>query len=51
MLLEIKNVTVRYERIEALKSVSLRLNEGSMIAILGANGAGEEHRLSRQYLD
>jgi len=41
MLLEIKNVTVRYERIEALKSVSLRLNEGSMIAILGANGAGK----------
>jgi len=41
VLLEMSDVSVYYERVEALKSVSLTLEEGSIIAILGANGAGK----------
>jgi len=40
-MLEIKNLTVSYGAIEALKDVSLSVEEGSIVAILGANGAGK----------
>ena len=40
-MLEIKNLTVTYGAIEALKDVSLAVQEGSIVAILGANGAGK----------
>jgi branched-chain amino acid transport system ATP-binding protein len=41
MLLEVKNLVVHYERIKALEDVSLELEEGGMIALVGANGAGK----------
>ena len=40
-MLDIKNLTVSYGAIEALKDVSLSVEEGSIVAILGANGAGK----------
>lgn len=41
MLLEAKDIRVHYDRIEALKGVSIELEEGGMIALIGANGAGK----------
>jgi branched-chain amino acid transport system ATP-binding protein len=41
MLLEIQNLHVRYGAIEALKGVSLRVEEGEMVALIGSNGAGK----------
>jgi len=41
MLLEIDNIFLSYEKIEALKGVSLYLNPGEIVAIIGANGAGK----------
>jgi branched-chain amino acid transport system ATP-binding protein len=41
MLLEVKDIRVHYDRIEALKGVSIELKEGGMIALIGANGAGK----------
>lgn len=41
MLLEVKDIRVHYEKIEALKGVSVELEEGGMIALIGANGAGK----------
>jgi branched-chain amino acid transport system ATP-binding protein len=41
MLLEVKNLWVHYDRIEAVKGVSLQVNEGSTVAFAGANGAGK----------
>jgi branched-chain amino acid transport system ATP-binding protein len=40
-LLSIENLTVAYGAVEALKSVSLEIQEGDVVAVLGANGAGK----------
>lgn len=40
-MLDIKNLSVSYGAIEALKDVNLSLDKGSIVAILGANGAGK----------
>jgi branched-chain amino acid transport system ATP-binding protein len=40
-LLELDNVTVAYGRIEALHGISLRIDEGEVVALIGANGAGK----------
>jgi branched-chain amino acid transport system ATP-binding protein len=41
MLLELRDVTVAYGRIEALHSVSLGIERGEVVALIGANGAGK----------
>ncbi len=40
-ILEIKNLVVRYGVIEALHGVNIDVYEGTMVALLGANGAGK----------
>ncbi|MBO4163678.1 MULTISPECIES: ABC transporter ATP-binding protein [Micromonospora] len=40
-LLELDNVSVSYGRIEALHGISLTVNEGEVVALIGANGAGK----------
>lgn len=40
-LLSIENLIVAYGAVEALKSVSLEIQEGDVVAVLGANGAGK----------
>jgi branched-chain amino acid transport system ATP-binding protein len=41
MLLKVENLTVHYGKAIALDHVSLELNEGSIVSIVGANGAGK----------
>jgi branched-chain amino acid transport system ATP-binding protein len=41
MLLELRDVSVNYDKVKALKGVSLEVEEGEMVSIVGANGAGK----------
>lgn len=40
-LLELRNVHLSYGKIKALKGVSIRVEEGELVTIIGANGAGK----------
>ena len=46
MLLEVKNLTVRYGAVVALKNISFAVNEGEMVAMIGPNGAGKSTALN-----
>jgi branched-chain amino acid transport system ATP-binding protein len=40
-MLEIKNLTVNYGAISALQSVSLQVQQGDIVTLIGSNGAGK----------
>jgi branched-chain amino acid transport system ATP-binding protein len=40
-LLEVNNLSAGYEHIQALRNVSLHVDEGELVAVIGANGAGK----------
>jgi len=40
-LLNIRDIRIHYERVEAIKGVSMELQEGSIISLIGNNGAGK----------
>ena len=44
-LLEVKNLEVTYGPIKAVKGINLNIEEGKIVALLGANGAGKTSTL------
>lgn len=41
MLLSVKDLKVNYKKVEAVKGVSFSVGEGTLVSIIGANGAGK----------
>ena len=41
MLLSVKDLKVNYKKVEAVKGVSFSVDEGTLVSIIGANGAGK----------
>jgi branched-chain amino acid transport system ATP-binding protein len=46
MLLEVDNLSVSYGNVMAVNDVSIRIEQGSVAAVLGANGAGKSSLLN-----
>lgn len=44
-LLELRNVTVNYGGIQALRAINLTVNAGEIVTLIGANGAGKSTTL------
>ena len=40
-VLDVKNVRIHYERVEAVKGVSIEVPEGAIVSLIGNNGAGK----------
>ena len=45
MLLELEDVHVHYGKIEALRGISITVDEGEIVTLIGANGAGKSTTL------
>ena len=45
MYIELRNISVHYDKVQALDDVSLNLRKGEIIALIGANGAGKTSTL------
>lgn len=41
MYFEIKNIEVHYDRVKALKGISMEMEEGEIVTLIGANGSGK----------
>lgn len=41
MLLDVRSLTVAYRGVEAVSGVSLSIDEGELVSVIGANGAGK----------
>ena len=46
MLLEVDNINVYYGAIHAIKGISFHVNEGEIVTLIGANGAGKTTSLN-----
>src|SRR5262245_8892960 len=44
-MLQLDNIEVYYGKIQALKGVSLAVNQGELVALIGSNGAGKSTTL------
>ena len=45
MLFQIKSLTVHYNKVTALRAVSMEVDEGDIVTLIGANGAGKSTTL------
>ena len=41
MLLDVKDITIHYHKVAAVRNVSIEVEEGGVVTLIGANGAGK----------
>ena len=47
-MLEVKDLEVYYGMIQAIKGISFEVNQGEVVALIGANGAGKTTTLRQR---
>jgi len=45
MLLEVKDINVHYQKVHAITDISIQIDEGQIVTLIGANGAGKSTTL------
>lgn len=45
MYFDVKNISIHYDKVQALENVSIYLEKGEIVALIGANGAGKTSTL------
>jgi len=45
MLLEVKDINVHYQKVQAITDISIQIDEGQIVTLIGANGAGKSTTL------
>ena len=45
MLLEVKDINVHYQKVQAVTNISIQIDEGQIVTLIGANGAGKSTML------
>lgn len=45
MLLDVKNITVHYHKVAAIRGISIEVEEGTIVTLIGSNGAGKSTTL------
>jgi len=41
LLLDVKGITVHYHKVAAVRDISIEVEEGGVVTLIGANGAGK----------
>ena len=44
-LLQLKNIYKNFGNVKVLKDVNIKINKGEVVALIGDNGAGNQHLL------
>ena len=45
MLLEVKDINVHYQKVQAVTDISIQIDDGQIVTLIGANGAGKSTAL------
>ncbi len=45
MLLEVKDINVHYQKVQAVTDISIQIDDGQIVTLIGANGAGKSTTL------